>query len=242
MAKNAKTIELKANTRSKAGSAYSRRLRKEGFIPCVVYNSKGKSELLQLQMHTLEMLIQHSGGQNIIIDLGIDGKKNRKVLLKELQHNPVSDEILHADFLEISMTQKVKITVNIELEGEPVGVTQEDGVLEHSLRSIEVECLPADIIEECKVDVSNLHMGESIFVSDIELDPKITVITPGDQPVAAVHKPHIVEEEVPEAAEGEEGEAAEGEGEKPETEKGENTREKEESKKDTGKKDSHKKE
>ena len=215
MIKENKTISLAAEERLKSGSQHAKHLRNEGWLPCVVYNSKGHSNLIKVNRHQFEMLLQHHGGQNVIIDLNIDGKRNRKVLLKALQRNLITDHIIHTDFLEISLKHRVHVTVSLKLAGEPIGVTEQEGILEHLLRSVEVECLPTDIINEIDVDVSKLKIDDSLFVRDIEVDPKLKIITAGDIPIVSVHKPHIVEEVKPEeeeavAAEGEEAEAVEG--------------------------------
>jgi large subunit ribosomal protein L25 len=96
--------------------------------------------------------------------------ETKKVLLQEVQHHPVTGRILHADFQEISMTEKLRVEIPVRLSGEPAGVTQQGGVLEHILRAIEVECLPGDIVEQFDVDVSALQIGDRLSVSDIKVD------------------------------------------------------------------------
>jgi len=97
------------------------------------------------------------------------------------------------------MTRKLRVPVAIQLLGEPTGVTQQGGVLEHLLRTVEVECLPTDIVKAFTLDVTALNIGDSLFVRDLKIDPKLTLLTPGDIAVATVQLPHIEEEVKPEA-------------------------------------------
>lgn len=213
------TLKLSAQKRAASGTTRAKRLRQTGLLPCVVYDSTGKSVAIQLKRHTLELLLHSHEGQNIILDLEIEGDKTRKVLLKDTQRDHIKDHLLHADFLEISMTRKLKVAVAVRLIGEPVGVSQQGGVMEHIIRSVEVECLPADIIKEFTLDVSALSIGDTLCVRDIKATPELTILTAPDIAVATVQLPHIEEEETPAeeaaeaaaegktAAEGKEGEA-----------------------------------
>jgi large subunit ribosomal protein L25 len=220
----AKTNEstLVAESRDVAGTAASRRLRRDGRIPGVINNEKGESQWIRLNRHDFELMLHRHVSENLILDLEVDGRTGKKVLLKEVQHDPLTGHVLHADFVEISMTRKMRIGISIRLVGEPVGVSQQGGILEHSLRTIEVECLPTDLVEEIDVDVSALEIGSSLLVRDLKVDPKLTVLTTGDLAVASVSAPRA--EEVPAAEAAVEG-AAPGEpeivGEKGKKEEGE---------------------
>jgi len=198
------SLKLAAQKREGAGSRPSQRLRKNGWLPCVVYDSTGKSLAIQIQRHAFEVLLRNRQGQNLILDIDIEGDKTRKVLLKDIQQNRIDDQLLHADFLEISMTRKLRISLPIRLVGDPVGVTQQGGVMEHLLRSVEVECLPGDIIKEFVMDVAGLSIGDTLSVRDIKADPKITILTMPDIAVVSVQMPHFEEEAKPaeEAVEG----------------------------------------
>lgn len=208
MATDMETIKLAAQPRTQLGSRRVRQLRHTEWMPGVVYNSEGRSQPIQVNRHNLELLVRRHGGQNLILDLEIAGDKARKVLLKELQRDRIRDQALHADFMEISLTRKIRVPVAIRLVGEPVGVSQQGGVLEHLLRNLEVECLPADIIKEVTLDVSGLSIGDSRAVRDLKVDPKLTVLTPGEVTVASVQMPHIEEEVKPEEAAAEAAEPA----------------------------------
>ena len=226
MAKEMETATLVAEKRNESGSRLAKRLRQNGWMPCIMYTPHKPSQSLKVKRHDFMTLVRHHGRQNVIIDLDINGDTPHKVLLKDLQLDHITDYAIHADFLEISMTKKLRMMVAIQLKGEPVGVTQQDGILEHLLRTVEVECLPTDIVKEFQMDVSGLNIDDSLFVRDIKADPKLTIMTQGDIAVASVHMPRVEEEEVkPEVEEeaeakeaAEEGEAAEKTGEKKETE------------------------
>jgi large subunit ribosomal protein L25 len=188
-------------------------------IPCVVYGPDIKPMSFSINQHELEMVIRRHSGENIIMNLSVGGEVIENVLIKSLQRDPVTDHALHADFMKISMTRKLRIMVATRLVGDPVGVTQNGGILEHQARTVEVECLPMDIIKEFVLDVSALDIDGRLFVRDIPPDPKLTILSPGDTVIAAVHMPKAEEEVKPAEAEAAEGAVpAEGEGEKKEGE------------------------
>jgi large subunit ribosomal protein L25 len=221
-------VTLEAEPRDERGSTRANRLRREGWLPGVVYDNTGRSQPVKMKQHQVEVLLKRHGRQNLILDLAVAGAAPRKVILRDLQRDYATDRITHADFMEISLTRKIRVEVEIRLVGEPVGVSQQGGVLEHLLRALTVECLPMDIVREVTLDVSAMSIGDSRFVRDIPLDPKLTVLTAPDIAVASVQMPHVEEEKAPEeaaAAEGaepaaagekKEGEAAEGEAAKDE--------------------------
>lgn len=195
--------KLHAQTREASGSAVSRRLRRDGWIPGIINNKKCESRMVQVIRHDFDLLRRHQGGGNLILDLEVDKDEPKKVLLKNVQIDPLTGAVLHADFLEISMTEKMRAHIPVSLTGEPVGVSQEGGILDHLLREIEVECLPMDIVKHIEVDVSALKIGDTISVDDVTVDPKLTVLTASDMVVASVSAPRKEEEPVPEeAAEG----------------------------------------
>ena len=198
MSQKIEAIKLAANARSLHGSRNMRRMRKDGWLPGVVYGAKGQSRPIQLRRHEFELLLRNRAGENLIMDLAVDDDSPHKVLLKDVQRDHVRNNLVHVDFLEISMTHKLRVPVAIRLTGEPIGVTQEGGILEQLLRSVEVECLPSDIVREFVLDVATLKIGDSMFVRDLKLDPaKLTVLTSPDIAVLSVLKPHEEEEAKP---------------------------------------------
>ncbi len=197
-----KEVNLTAEPREAKGTGPVGRLRKKGFIPAIVYGSGKPTRLIQLNAHDFEHALRGHFGEHMLMNLEVSGDKPVKVLMKETQYHPVSGKIIHVDFNEILMTRKLRVEVPIKLVGEPEGVTQQGGILEHILRAIEIECLPKDILNHVDLDVSKLLIGHSLSIAEIHLDPaKYTVISSPDLAVAAVSAPKVEEEVVvPEAA------------------------------------------
>lgn len=192
----AKEIKLSASTRETSGSSAAKAMRKTGFMPAVVYGEKG-ARSVKIKTREFETMVKHNTSENLIVDLDVDGKVI-KALLREVQHGAVYGGVIHADFLEISMTKKMRVTIPVELKGEPMGVSQQGGILEHLARHIEVECLPGDLVDSIDVDVTGMGLGKTLMVRDIVVDPKYTVLTSGDVALATVVAPR--EEKVEEAA------------------------------------------
>jgi len=198
-------IFLDAQLREGTGRAKVKDLKEAGFLPAIVY-SQGKDAIaVKILRGTLLKLMHQHRLESIIINLKIkDDKKakSRPCLIKEIQHNPVSEDIIHVDFNEISLTEAIKVNVPIETKGDAVGVKQEGGSLEHLLWEIEVECLPTNIPKNIQVDITALKMGEAIYVKDIILPQGIKVLN--DPAAIVLHVIAPMKEEVPvEAAEGE---------------------------------------
>lgn len=201
MEQETEAIKLSASRRTGLGSRRVHGLRKNGILPGVLYDAQGRSQPIQLERHAFELLIRRRAGENLIMDLTLDSEAPKKVLLKDMQRDHLRDHLLHVDFLEISLRRKLRVGVAIRLTGEPEGVTQEGGVLEHLLRTVEVECLPMDIVKEFVLDASPLKVGDSLFVRDLKFDPKkLTLLTAPDIAVAAVLLPKVEEEVKPEEA------------------------------------------
>lgn len=205
----AETLIVKADKRNAGGTGSARRLRHTGLIPAVVYGGDNAPQSIQVNAHAFGMLVQHHGN-NFLADLVVDDAKPMKVLLKDVQHDPQNGAILHVDFIEISMTETLTLSLPIELTGAPAGLVK-GGVLEQLVLEIEVSCLPSDMVETIPVDVSALEIGDHLTVADVQLPPGLEVETDADVAVAAVAAPRTAEEE--EEAEAEEGAEAGEEGE-----------------------------
>lgn len=203
-------MTVKAFAREESGTSASRRLRREGLLPGVVYSAGEKATSVQLDERELGTVLRESGSENLIVNLLIEGKQPHKALLRDIQRHPLTGAVLHVDFYEISMTQKLKVQIAIELVGEAEG-TKQGGVLEHLVHAIEVECLATDLVERFEVDVSELNIGDRITVGDLGIDTsKFEVHADADLAVTAVAAPRV-EEELEEGAEPEVvGEKAEG--------------------------------
>ncbi|HMP89178.1 MAG TPA: 50S ribosomal protein L25 [Kiritimatiellia bacterium] len=193
----AQSIKISVAPRAAKGSSESRRLRRGGWFPGVVYGVGKQPQMVKVNEHEFRKSLHGHSSEHILLDLDIEGQDSKKVLLQEVQHNSLTGKITHADFHEISMTETFRVEVQIELVGVPVGVSQNGGVLEHLLREVEIECLPSDLMEVIEVDVSGLGVGDSLSVSDIKLDAaKYKVITHGELAVAMVAAPTAIEEPV----------------------------------------------
>lgn len=199
------TIKVHAEKRETTGTGAARRLRNKGVLPAIVYGLGKEPQSIQLNQHEFQQLLRHHTSEYLMMDLEIGSSAVLKVLLKDVQHDPISGDVQHVDFNEISMTEKIVVEVPVETRGTPEGVTQQGGVLDQQLRSIEIECLPTDIPEVFHVDVSALEIGEHMTVGDIELDAsKYTLVTDPLIALAAVSAPRLKDE----GDEGEEGATA----------------------------------
>src|SRR5881394_4278212 len=216
----AKQVKLKVEPRTSVGRSAVRKLKARGVIPAIIYGGKDKPQPLQVSARDINAMMSHASGENVLVELEIAGEKsNRTALVQEVQHSPVSGDILHIDFHAISMDETIQAEVPLEPTGIPTGVKNFGGLLEQSLRALTIECLPRDLPDRITVDVSQLNIGDSIHVRDIQLPSGVTPKVQTDLTAFSVIAP-IVEEEAPvaeaEAAAGpevitekkEEGEAA----------------------------------
>ena len=179
---------------------------------------------MQLNSHEFENMLRHHSSNQLLVTIDLDGQA-LPALLREVQTDVINGLVIHADFGEISLTRKLRVSIGLRLAGEPDGVKNEGGILEQTLRQVEVECLPSDMVEFFTVDVSHLKLGQSMAVRDLKLGDKYTLVTHGDVSVATIVA--MAEEEVVEAAAPAEGAVAGGEpeiitkGKKEEGEEGE---------------------
>lgn len=200
-----KKVELKVRERESFGSAESRRLRKSGWIPGVLYANGENSTPLSIEEKSLKRALGSEGG-SAILTLTFEGKqKEHPAILKEYQANPLGRGLMHVDFMEVRMDQPVEAIVRLELEGTPVGV-REGGILDHTLRELHVRCLPADIPESIHLNVEEMQIGDSLKVADIHAPSKCELLNEPESQVASVMAPTLARE----GAAAEEGGAAEG--------------------------------
>jgi large subunit ribosomal protein L25 len=193
--------KLIAKKRDLQGSANSRRLRKTGILPGVVYGAGKEATPIQLDMHGFEQLLHHHTSENVMVEIAVEGEGDVPVLVKAVQHHPVTGELMHVDLQKVAMDKPIQVEIELELVGDAVGV-KVGGTLEHIMHSIEVECLPGDLVEVIEVDVSGLKIGDSLHVSDLKVDSKLTLLADEDAIVATVSEPRVEVEEVEEGEEG----------------------------------------
>jgi large subunit ribosomal protein L25 len=193
----AKQVKLKAEARTNVGRSGVRKLRARGIIPAVIYGGKVKPQPLQVAARDINAMMSHASGENVLVDLEIAGEKsNRAALVQEVQHAPVGGEIVHVDFHAISMDETIQAEVPLEPTGTPDGVKTFGGLLEQSLRALTIECLPRDLPDRITVDVSQLNIGDSIHVRDIQLPPGVTAKVPLDLTAFSILAPVVEEEPV----------------------------------------------
>ena len=182
-------IKIKAEARAEQGTGAVRRLRRSGMIPgSVMKMKKGGTELIKLPEHDFMMAMRGRTGKQVLVTLDMNGTEV-PALLRELQNDVLKGTPIHVDFSEVSLSEKVRITVPLYLVGEAKGVKIGGGVLEQTLRTVDIDVLPTDIPEKFDVDVSALDLDQTLFVRDLKLDPKYTVVTRGELALAVVKAP-----------------------------------------------------
>jgi len=193
----AKQIKLSARPRSEAGRNAVNKVRARGAVPAVIYGAKDAPANLEVSQKDIEGILAHAVGENILVDLEInDGGKttNRLSLIQEVQHHPVRGEVIHVDFHAVSATEEIEADVVIQPEGEAIGVKTYGGLLQQSIRSLGIKCLPQNLPEIITVDISALNIGESLHVKDIKLPDGVTAAVDGDLTVFLVSEPTVAEE------------------------------------------------
>lgn len=193
----AKQVKLKAERRSATGRSAARKLKARGVIPAVIYGAKDKPQPLQLSERDINAMLSHASGENILVELEIDGDQSgRLALVQEIQHSPVRGDVLHIDFHAVSMDEKIHAEVPVETIGTANGVKNFSGLLEQNLRALAIECLPRDLPDRIVVDVSALNIGDSIHVRDLQLPPGVTTRMQLDLTAFSVLAPAVEEEPV----------------------------------------------
>ena len=195
---------LEATVRDSFGKNEARRTRRDGRVPAVVYGASSESGnqtamAIAVEPKALLKILHSESGANTLISLKLAGAGDAKVLVKEFQLDPLTHQVLHADFYRVAMDRVIQVTIPVIVKGEPKGVKQQGGILEFVRREIEVQCLPADIPEHVEVDVTELMLHQGVRVRDVATNPKWQAITDGDTMLVHVIMPKA--EEAPAAAE-----------------------------------------
>src|SRR6201993_85455 len=191
----AKQVKLKAEPRPTVGRSSVRKLRARGLIPAVIYGGDNKPQPLQVTARDINAMMSKASGENVLVELEIAGQESsRTALVQEVQHWPVGGEIRHVDFHAISMDEMIQAEVPLEATGIAIGVKTFGGLLEQSLRALAIECLPGDLPDRITVDVSQLNIGDSIHVRDIQFPRGVTPKVQPDLTAFSVLAP-VVEEE-----------------------------------------------
>ncbi len=232
-------VSLAATSRTTLGKGPARRSRREGNIPAVVYGPETAPMPIEVTERALRAAIKEAAGTSAIINLDVNGKSS-KVIIRDIQRDPVTSHVVHVDFHAISMNKPLHLSIPLTFTGTARGVKTDGGILQTTMRELEISCLPTDIPEHIDVDVTDLGIGDSIHVRDLAVpnakildEPQRTVVVVAAPTVVKVEEPTEEELAAAEAAEGEEAaEGAPAEGEAEEGAKAEEKKEEKEEKKD----------
>jgi large subunit ribosomal protein L25 len=177
---------LEAKPRTAGNKNDARRVRREGKVPAVLYGAGKNALSVSLDPRQVSRILQSKSGYNTIFDLALDGGEQTKAMIVDWQYEPIKGSLLHIDLKRIAMDQKLRVGIPIVLRGESAGVKQQGGIMEQTLREVEIECLPGDIPALVEADVSELVFGKVLRVSDLPHLERVKYLTDPNQPVAHV--------------------------------------------------------
>ncbi len=203
-------VKIKGEKREVFGKNASRRIRREGKIPAILYGPQMENVSLTLEKKDLFQILKSESGENTIFKVSFDSQ-TQDVMIKDLQKDPSSDRLLHVDLILITMDKEMRVSVPLVLVGEAIGVKSEGGFVDHALRELEIECLPKDIPEHIDVDLTELHLHQSIKVEELIPPPGVTLISDPGSVIAMIQAQAKEEEVVVEEELEEEGEVIAGE-------------------------------
>jgi large subunit ribosomal protein L25 len=190
-------ITVRAQLRTGRGKNDSRRARRAGMVPVIVYGGDGGSVSALAPLRELAAILRTEAGHNAIFSIDIEGTGTSEVMFHDRQLDPIRGRLVHADLRRLVVGQKIEVTVPIHLVGEPIGVRENSGILEQNLREVEIRVSPRDIPDAIDVDVSGLDVHDVLHVSDIPVSGAIEIISPPDGVIATVG---VIREEEVEAA------------------------------------------
>jgi large subunit ribosomal protein L25 len=194
-------LSIQVQTRDQIGSGPSRRLRLTGLVPAVVYGGGRDSVPIQVDRRTLLDLLRKAGSDNAVFLLELDGgSTKRHCMVRDMEVDPLTQQIVHIDFLRIDMSQTVRVMVQVEVVGVPSGVKNEGGILDQVTREVEVECLPSDIPRSLDLDVSALNIGQHLAAGDLVMPKGVELTDDPAKTLVNVAAPRLPEEEEEEEA------------------------------------------
>ena len=192
-------LKLEVQQRDATGKNVNRRLRAEGRVPAVVYGGGVEPAAISVERRKVEEILRSSSGENALFLLQMAGTdQSRHAMIRELQTNAATDEMLHLDFQRVLLDQAIRVDVPIDLQGEAVGVKTEGGLIDFITREVTVECLPGDIPDVIVLDVSELHIGQHIEAGQLELPEGVTLVEDTDRVILSLSLHKVEEEEVEE--------------------------------------------
>ncbi len=186
---------LTANVREESGKGAARSLRSAGRIPAIIYGHGRDPQALSIDTRELEKLLSHISAENTVIDLTV-GDGSARTIIREIQRHPFKRQILHVDFQELVAGEKIIVRIPVILMGVPDGVRMDGGILDQTMRELEVEVDPSNIPNHIEVDVTKMTIGSSLHVSDLTLPEGIEIVGDEDASVAVVSAPRAAIEEV----------------------------------------------
>jgi large subunit ribosomal protein L25 len=189
------SVTIKAEKRDVFGKNAARRLRKDGRIPAVLYGEGAASVPLTLVKKDVFAILKSESGENTIFKVAFN-ERLQDAMFKDLQVEASTDELVHADLIQISMDKALRVAVPFLLQGEPVGVKTEGGFVDFMTREVEIECLPKDIPENIKVDISALHLHQSLKIAEVAAPAGVKFVTDPATVIAVIGVPHKEEEAV----------------------------------------------
>jgi large subunit ribosomal protein L25 len=188
------TVSFNATARDAAGKGAARTLRSNGQVPAVIYGHGREPQPLALNARDLDKMLGHIQAESTVIEVSVGGTTS-KTLIREIQRHPIKRQILHVDFQALVAGEKVTVNIPITLTGIPEGVRLGGGVLDQTLREIEIEVDPANIPDHIEFDVTNLVIGDSVHVSDLKVPAGVEVLDDPETSVAVLAAPRAVIEE-----------------------------------------------
>jgi large subunit ribosomal protein L25 len=198
-------VKLKADRRQDTGKGVARKLRAAGKLPAVVYGAGEEALSLVLDAHEATILFNSISVENTIVNLEVEGESApMATLVREVQTHPYRPDILHVDFLRVQTGVEVELDVPLHLEGVPVGVKDQHGVLEQGIHELPIRCIPSAIPNELVVDVSGLSIGDSLSVGDISVPEGVTILRDLDLTVCSVQAPSALASQDEDEEEGDE--------------------------------------
>ena len=204
----AKPKTLKAEERARTGSGVLKQMRREGFVPSVIYGGGSENKNVKVHAKTFRDMLNNAVSDSILVNLDVEGSGTQLAFLQDVQHNAITGEILHVDFLAVNADSSINANLPLELTGEAVGVAA-GGLLEQMLHSLEVSCLPKDLPESILADVSALDIGDVLNIGGLALPEGVTPALNADVVVAIVAKARVVAADEEEEEGGEEAGSAE---------------------------------
>ncbi len=193
----ANQVKLSARPRIEEGRNAVKRVRARGAVPAIIYGGKAAPANLEIDRRELDRLLSHAASEHILVELAIseaDKVSNRLSLIQDVQHHPVRGDILHVDFHAVSATETMQVEVPVEPEGEPIGVKTDGGILQQLVHALNLECLPRNLPEIIRVDVSALGVGGAIHVKNLILPEGVKALADEDVTVFLVSEPNVAEE------------------------------------------------